>query len=702
VLLHRGLVLNALNRPLEALASFESAIALDFDFIDAHNNRAVLLADLGRHDEALKSYREALLIEPRDARTHYNLGNLLKQLRRFDAALASFDAAIAEQPTFAEALCNRGAVLHEMSRLDESLDSFDRALTLRPDISEAHFNRGNVLHELRRSDEALHSYDCAIAVQPDYAEALCHRGVVLGDAKRFDEAIESLDRALTLRPDLAKAHLARGEILRELGRLDDALESCDQAVAAGADSAEAFNNRGLVLDKLGRHEEALENYDRALVLQPDNPVTLRNRGCALTGLDRFEEALATYDRIFALQSDCAEAHYNRGNTLLKMERFAEALASYDRALALRSELSDALNNRGIALTELKRFDEALASHRRAYASNPSDVEARWNEALLQLLLGEYSRGWAGYEWRWHKEPMIRARREFHQPMWRGEQTIERRTILVHGEQGLGDTIQFSRYVRALADKGAHVIFEVQPPLHRLMQGVSDAAQVVARGEPLPAFDCHCPLLSLPLALGTRLDTIPAERTYLHAPRPAMEAWQTRLQAHRRPRIGLVWSGNPDHKNDQNRSISLRTLLPLLTIDATFVSLQRDIRPADAAVLAERSDLLNLAEGLRDFADTAALVSQLDLIISVDTSVAHLAGALGKPIWILVTYLPDWRWLLDRDDSPWYPSARLFRQGETRNWEDVILRVREAAATFAASQRPNPAAWEHPELRPRNA
>lgn len=653
MLLNRGLVLNTLGRTLEALASFESAIALDAKLAEAHNNRAVLLASLGRQEDALKSYRKALLLEPRDAGMRFNLGSLLKELGRFDEALVSFDAAIAIKPDYAEAMCNRGAVLHSMSRLEDALDSFDRALALRPDISEAHFNRGNVLRELQRFDEALGSYDCALAARPDYAEALCNRGAVLRNMKHFEEALECLARALALQPDSARAHLERGDVLRELDRFDEALASYDLAVAARTDCAEALCNRGVALTKLHRYEEALASYDRALALLPDDPVVLRNRGGALSGLKRFGEALATYEHVLALRPDAAD-------------------------------LPDTLNNRGLALKELHRFDVAQASFHCAYARDPDHVEARWNEALLQLLLGDFSRGWAGYEWRWHREPVIRAPRDFPQPLWRGEQTIEGRTILVHSEQGLGDTIQFSRYVPLLAARGAHVIFEVQRPVHLLMRGL--AAHVAVRGEPLPAFDCHCPLLSLPLAFDTRLDTIPAGTPYLHAPSPAARAWEARLQAHRRPRIGLVWSGNPDHTNDHNRSMSLRALSPLLKLNATFVSLQKDVRAADAAVLIEYSDILDFGGALTDFSETAALVSQLDLVITVDTSVAHLAGALGKPVWVLVTHVPDWRWLLDRDDSPWYPSARLFRQSEARDWDEVMVRVRDAAAEFVNACR----------------
>jgi hypothetical protein len=305
---------------------------------------------------------------------------------------------------------------------------------------------------------------------------------------------------------------------------------------------------------------------------------------------------------------------------------------------------------------------------------PDFAEAHWNEALLSLLTGDFSRGWAKYECRWKKEPLVLSKRNFSQPLWLGADAIDGKTILLHSEQGFGDTIQFCRYVPLVAARGARIILEVQRPLQELMTNLASAAQVISKGDPLPDFDLQCPLLSLPLAFGTRLETIPSAMPYLQTSVQALKDWQARLGPKVRPRIGVAWSGNPTHKNDQNRSISLRSLLPLLDIEATFVSLQKDIRHDDAAVLKEHSDILQFGDALKNFSDTAALISQLDLVISVDTSVAHLAGALAKPVWVLLPFIPDWRWLLDRDESPWYPTVRLFRQEDTRAWDSVIVRV----------------------------
>jgi hypothetical protein len=299
-------------------------------------------------------------------------------------------------------------------------------------------------------------------------------------------------------------------------------------------------------------------------------------------------------------------------------------------------------------------------------------------------MGDFERGLAKYEWRWKNDLLELRGRDFAQPLWLGEGKIADKSILLHSEQGLGDTIQFCRYAPLVAARGARVLLEVPAPLHTLMTSLHGVGQIVSRGEALPDFDLQCPLLSLPLAFGTEIETIPSSVPYLQALPADVEKWRERLEHSPRPRIGLAWSGRSAHKNDHNRSISLIALLPLLNVGATFVSLQKDVRPGDAKVLGQRPDILDYGEALNDFSDAAALIANLDLVISVDTSVAHLAGALAKPVWALLPYVPDWRWLLDREDSPWYPTARLFRQDETRAWGNVIVSVHGALNDFASS------------------
>jgi len=598
-----------------------------------------------------------------------------------DTALASYDRALAVRPDNAEALYNRGITLHELKRFEAALASYDRALAVRPDYAEAHSNRGNSLKELRRLEAALASYDRALAVRPNSAEVLFNRGVTLQELKRFEAALASYDRALAVRPDYAEALSNRGVTLKELQRFEEALASYDRALTVRPDYAEALSNRGNTLKELRRFEAALASYDRALAVRPDNAEALYNRGITLHELQRFEEALASYDRALAVRADSAEALFNRGVTLHELKRFEEALASYDRALAARPDYVEALSNRGVTLKELQRFEAALASYDRALTVRPDYAEALNNQALCLLLIGDFDRGFERNEWRWESEQLRNEKRNFAQPLLIGSSEIAGKTVLLHAEQGFGDTIQFCRYVPLVAARGARVILEVPSPLRELMSTLSATAQVLSRGDPLPEFDIHCPLLSLPMAFGTRLDTIPSATPYLRASSQFLENWHTRLTTKRRPRIGLAWSGSPTHKNDRNRSIRLSSLLSLLNIEATFVSLQKDVRADDAAVLKDQGNLLHFGDALKSFSDTAALISNLDLVISVDTSVAHLAGALAKPVWVLLPFVPDWRWLLERDDSPWYSTARLFRQDDTRAWDNVIARVHAALYEF---------------------
>jgi hypothetical protein len=356
---------------------------------------------------------------------------------------------------------------------------------------------------------------------------------------------------------------------------------------------------------------------------------------------------------------------------------------FDKALALRPDSIPALLNKASALTQIRRINEAIDVYHQVKTIDPDNADAAWNLAFLALLQGDFEAGWAGREVRWRTHIRPARYPHFAQAMWRGEDGIEGKTILIYADEGMGDSIQFARYAPLLAARGARVILAVQEPLQGLLTGLSGVSLCVSRDEALPAFDLHCPMCNLPLAFGTRLDTIPSAISYLPAPAPArVQSWEQRLLNRlgpvRKLRVGLAWSGNPGHLNDHNRSLPLRALLRLCDLDAGIISLQKDPGADDKALL-DRADIIDLTADLTDFAETAALVSCLDIVISVDTSVAHLAGALGRATWMLLPYSPDFRWLLDRDDSPWYPTMRLFRQGQSRDWDELVDRVRAELA-----------------------
>ena len=575
----------------------------------------------------------------------------------------------------------RAASAYQAGAVTEAESLCRQIVAADPNFFLAQFLLGAAQARLGKYDLALASYDRALALQADHSEALYNRGNTLKALSRFEDAIASYDRALAVKPDYADALNNRGVALLALGRTEDALTSHERALALKADHAEALRARAVILQSLKRFDEALAGYDRFLAPHPNDPVVWNDRGIVLFELRRFDEALASHDRALSIRSDYPEAHNNRGNALKALRRFEEAVASYNRALALRPLYAFALNNRGIAHMELRRLDTAISDYRRAIVARPDFADAHYNEAMCCLLTGDFARGWEKSEWRWKSSEAIGVNRGCAQPMWRGED-IAGKTVLLHPEQGFGDTIQFCRYVPHAVARGARVIFEVERPLRALMDTLDSDAEIVVQGDPLPAFDLHCPLVSLPLAFGTRLETVPAAMPYLRAAPETVSAWATRLATRRRPRVGLAWSGRAAHKNDHNRSMLLATLAPLFDLDATFIVVQKDIRAADAPLVKER--LLDFGDELRDFTDTAALMENLDLVISVDTSLAHLAGALGRSVWVLLPFTPDWRWLLDRKDSPWYPTARLFRQDAARRWDTVVGNVREALADFVRS------------------
>jgi hypothetical protein len=367
------------------------------------------------------------------------------------------------------------------------------------------------------------------------------------------------------------------------------------------------------------------------------------------------------------------AHFNRGVVLIKLRRYAEAVAANDRAVAAAPDYVTAWLNRGMALAQLRRFDEAITSYGEVLARRKDNADAHFNRALALLTIGDYRGGFDDYEWRWRRTGMP-AQKSRGRRLWLGEFPLNGKTILLHAEQGLGDTIQFARYAPLIAAQGAKVVLEVQPELKSLMLRLDGVTAAVARGEAPPPFDMHCPLGSLPLALKTELPVVPAQIPYLSADEAHLQKWSARIEHLPRPRIAIAWAGNPAHDNDRNRSIALAALLPLLAVPANFISIQRDVRSADAAELAATRQLTHLGDELSHFDDTAAALALCDLLITVDTAPAHLAGAMGRPVWVLVPFAPDWRWMRDGETTPWYPTARVFRQFALADWNAVIARV----------------------------
>ncbi|HEY1313568.1 MAG TPA: tetratricopeptide repeat protein [Steroidobacteraceae bacterium] len=488
------------------------------------------------------------------------------------------------------------------------------------------------------------------------------------------QAEKSYKAALDHDPDNFEVLHRLGVLSHQRGRLSQALRFLAAAVKRNAGSAEVLSNHGLVLHALGRTDEAIASYEAALEKEPDNIDVLNKIGIALLDAGRPQEALTAFDRTLARAPRHVDALGNRGNAFLKLNRPEQAISCYDTLRWIEGDTARLLTNRAHALRRLDRPEEALADLHKAVALDPNYAEAQFELGIVQLTLGDFDRGWAAYERRWATAVFASHRRDFKSPLWTGEQSLNGRTILLHGEQGLGDTIQFARYAAPVARLGATVILEVEPELAALMAGVEGPTRVIARGDKLAPFDLHCPLMSLPRACKTSATNIPMDVPYIKIPEVKLASSTKRLPA-RRPLVGVCWAGRRSHHNDANRSIALARFAPLFeTEDVEFISLQRDVGAGDRALLRNRGNVLDIGDELRDFADTAALISQLNLVVAVDTAVAHLAGALAKPLALLLPFAADFRWLRVRADSPWYPSATLFRQPRFDDWESVIERV----------------------------
>jgi len=535
-----------------------------------------------------------------------------------------------------------------------------------------------------QSAEAERLFKKALRQQPRNVAALNLLGVLCASQRRLADAEKYLKTSIAIDPSSDSTFYNYGVVLKGLGRPRDAIDQFTRALAINSGVAETWNNRGTALNDDFQPAAALADFDKATALRPDYAEAYSNKANSLSSLRRFDEARAHYEKALATNPRLAETWAGLGRLLFEMNDQDGAKRAFDRALDINSALAEAWLGRGHVLVAVRRQREALADFAAAQARSPELAEAHFAEACCRLAQGD-AVGWEKYEWRWKiKDRPPGAAGRFKRPLWLGDRTAAGRTVLLHAEQGFGDTLQFCRFAPMVAAAGGTVVLEVQPALTTLLTGLSSVERVIAAGDPLPPFDLHCPLGSLPLAL--RIEAAGCGGgPYLHAADALIETWRQRLPARGRPRIGIAWAGNPRFGSDHNRSIGLGAMLPLLTaIDADIIPLQKEFREGDAALLATHR-IEQVAQHLDDFADTAALVSCLDLVITSDTSVAHLAGALGCRTWILLSHAPDWRWRPDGSTSDWYDSATLFRQAAPGDWDELVGRVAaELRRTFGTA------------------
>ena len=556
----------------------------------------------------------------------------------------------------AKQLFLKGLKFQQMKSLAEAESMYVRSLEFLPDRPSTLLNLSLVQFEQGKLQEAKKAAERIILVDPDNAAALTQIGAIYLKLGLYNLAISELGKAIALDPNQFEAYNVYGNVQKELKRFDDALASFGRAIAVNPGHAEAYSNSGNILNELERFDEALVYYDKAIALDPDYVEAYYNRGNVLCELSQFDEALAYYDKAIALNPGYVEAHYNRGNVLFAQGQIDEALASYDKAIALK----------------------------------PDYAEGRWGRSRRLLQIGDYHNGFREFEWRKCKAKPTGAR-SYAKPLWTGKEDIAGKTILIHREQGLGDTIQFSRYIRLLEERGANVLFAPQKQLQMLLHDISDKCTIVGVDDALLDFVFHSPLLSLPLAFNTTLSTIPDSVPYLKAEPERIKRWTSRLGG---PgfKIGICWQGSRN-KVDKGRSFSVNEFYGLSQIKGVrLISLHKGAGEVQLECLPDGMVVETLGAdfdtGEQAFLDTAAIMNCCDLIITSDTAVAHLGGALAIPTWVALKYIPDWRWLLNRDDSPWYPTMRLFRQKRRNDWRGVFEEIGNSLMELISSQTTN--------------
>lgn len=584
---------------------------------------------------------------------------------------------------------NSGHLLAQAGQAYEGRD-YGRALTLCRQVlqldplhADALSLLGFTYLALGKLDDAAAACRQALSLQPNHLDAHNALGIAMGRQKLWADAEASFRQVIRIKPDFSHGYNNLGIALKEQGKLPDAEACYRNALRLDAGSAEALNNLGNVLRELGRAAEAESALRNAVQLKPGYAEAQHNLGLALKDQGRLDEAEAAYRRAISLQPGYTDAHNNLGNVLNAQGRSSEAEACYHEALRHNPRNAEAHSNLGVMLTDLGRLDEAAGHYAEAIRVQPDYAGAHYNFAMHLLLRGDFSRGWNEYEWRWRVRKLPPHGRPFAQPLWDGSPLIGR-TILLHSEQGLGDMIQFVRYATVAKQRGGNVVVECQRALVPLFGGCRDVDQVVAEGSPLPRFDFHAPLMTLPRILGTAVETIPAPIPYLTADPGRVEHWRQELAAIPDLKVGIVWRGNPNNRRDSARSFALAELAPLANLEGVrLISLQKEPDREELAAFAARHPMIDWSSRLDEadapFLDTAALMMGLDLVVSADTAPCHLAGALGVAVWIPIPFIPDWRWMLGRDDSPWYPTARLFRQTVPGDWPGVFQSMASALA-----------------------
>jgi tetratricopeptide (TPR) repeat protein len=541
-------------------------------------------------------------------------------------------------------------------------------------------------HQAGRLSEAEATYRQVLADDPNHGDAWHLLGTLALQVEQYDLAEELIRRAIAIKGDWPEACYHLGLALQSKAQFDAAIAAHRRATVLGPGLAAAHYNLGFCLQAAGYRDKAIAAYSEAIALNADDPYARANLAIALQGAGRLDEAIATLRHAVTVKPDFADGFSHLGKALRDNGKLDEAIAAFRQAVSLWPGNHEFLVSLAEALWEAGHIDEAVDAQRQAVALKPDDANAHWAYGSLLLLNGDLAAGWREFEWRWRRRTLPWPRRRLGPPLWDGS-PLAGRSIYLHAEKSFGDTLQFIRYVPIIHRLGGRTIVECQSALRRLLAANLPVEQWIIPGEPLPPCDVYCPLLSLPLVLGTTPQTIPAEPSYLRAAPEWSAAWQQRMPAGSRLlKVGLVWAGSPAEIHDRKRSLPLSQLEPLSQVRGVlYFSLQKGQPAAQAYDPASAVDMLEFGDALEDFADTAGLISQLDLVVTVDTAVAHLAAALGKPVWTLLPFVPDWRWGREGELTRWYPTMRLFRQTSRGDWEHPIHRVADELTRLAAAR-----------------
>ena len=643
----------------------------------------------GELDWARQYYEMALAIEPHHAEVLQLLATALTNLGEADAAILRFREALeldrsneAVLLNFAIALNQKGNKLKAIGQFGDALAYYQEAIQRSPGFADPYNGLGNTLCSLGRTEESFSYYQSAIARKPYYSEALCNYGIALHRLGRYQEAITNYNRALAIRPESVEALRNRANSKLALGETDDALAGFNQALQINPSDSLSYLGRGSALASVGRHIEALASFAEALSINPDNADAQGAKASALISLGRTDEALQAFREAIRLQPEDPETHLLAARAFLEFGQFEDAALTLSMALELAPQNADLHYEYAVAMHRLGRYQEAISAFDQTMLADPNHPMARHTCAQIHLLLGDFETGWNLYEHRLEVQSNWPTRLWNLTPTWQGQAAHGKQRLLIRSEQGFGDHIQFCRYLLLVERLGFDIILEVPNRLTRLLASLPvKQIEFVAPGDPTLGADYQCWLMSLPGIFKTREETIPSAVPYLTADPQKINQWQKRLGPSEMLRVGLVWSGRAEHLNDKYRSIPLEDLMPLFQLPVEFHSIQVEYRPSDLEALSRIPNLHQHQDQIEDFSDSAALIQCLDLVISVDTSIAHLTGALAKPLWLIVASTPDFRWLLDREDSPWYPTARIWRQDRGTDWAPLIQRLTKALADW---------------------